>query len=278
DLLTTLRNIILVPFYLYSAIKTAAIIIKEKPDIIINDFEPFTAYIGKIFFIPLIEVNNNQVISKGKIAVPKESFFDYIKSRIILKIVVPIANKYIISSFFEVPLKSKKAVLVAPILRKEVKKLKPQKKDYVLVYQTSKSNSKLLHELKKIDQEFIIYGFNIDKKEANLNFRAFDNKQFYKDLANCKAIITNGGFTLITEAIYLKKPILSIPIKKQFEQMTNALYVEKLGFGKKIKEANKKDIENFIRNIKKYQNKTKKCKDIKRNAVAEIENAIKQLL
>ena len=50
-------------------------------------------------------------------------------------------------------------------------------------------------------------------------------------LKQTKAIITNGGFTVISEALYLKKPIFSIPIKNQFEQALNAKFVEKLGAG-----------------------------------------------
>ncbi len=277
NVLTTIRQIICSPLYLFSLIKTAKIILHEKPDMIVNDFDPFTCYIGKLFGIPVIEVNNNQIISKGKIIVPKNNLFDYLKSRFILKSVVPTANKYIIASFFDVPLKSKKAVIVYPPLRKEVKRIRPKKENYVLVYQTSKTNSRLLHELKQIGQKFVVYGFDIAKKEDNLLFKKFNEKEFFSDLGNCKAVITNGGFTLISEAIYLKKPVLSIPVKKQFEQTTNAIYVDRLGFGKMIENANKQSVENFLSNLKKYENNLKKYKKTKKDAISEIKKIIKSL-
>ena len=52
-----------------------------------------------------------------------------------------------------------------------------------------------------------------------------------KDLAASRAIVTNGGLSLIGEAIYLGKPIFSVPVKNQFEQVMNARYLEELGYG-----------------------------------------------
>jgi UDP-N-acetylglucosamine:LPS N-acetylglucosamine transferase len=35
----------------------------------------------------------------------------------------------------------------------------------------------------------------------------------------------------MSEAVYLKKPMLSVPIGGQFEQVLNALYLQKLNYG-----------------------------------------------
>ena len=40
---------------------------------------------------------------------------------------------------------------------------------------------------------------------------SYNEDEFYDDLANSKAVVCNGGFTFITEAITLKKPIYSVP-------------------------------------------------------------------
>ena len=52
------------------------------------------------------------------------------------------------------------------------------------------------------------------------------------DLASSRAVITNGGFSLIRESVYLKKPILSFPLKGQFEQWVNGAQVERMGYGR----------------------------------------------
>jgi UDP-N-acetylglucosamine:LPS N-acetylglucosamine transferase len=37
------------------------------------------------------------------------------------------------------------------------------------------------------------------------------------------------------EAVYLHKPMLAVPLEHQFEQVLNARYLERLGFGKEAK-------------------------------------------
>lgn len=44
--------------------------------------------------------------------------------------------------------------------------------------------------------------------------------------------MANGSFSLLSEAVYLRKPICSVPIAGQFEQFVNAAYVEKMGYGR----------------------------------------------
>ena len=52
------------------------------------------------------------------------------------------------------------------------------------------------------------------------------------DLASCRAVVTNGGFSLISEAVFLHKPECTIPIPAQFEQWLNAAEVEQIGYGR----------------------------------------------
>ncbi|MDO8517594.1 MAG: glycosyltransferase family protein, partial [Nanoarchaeota archaeon] len=105
--------------------------------------------------------------------------------------------------------------------------------------------------LKKTDEKFIVYGYNINKKEKNLEFKT--PKTFNKDFEGCKAIISTSGFTSMGEAIYLKKPYLALPLKGQFEQMFNALFLEEHGLGNYSEKLNLAQLNDFIFHIKKYK-------------------------
>ena len=94
---------------------------------------------------------------------------------------------------------------------------------------------------------------NKKARDENLVFKRFSAQGFLKDLASAEAVITNGGFTLITECIYLKKPVLSQPIQGQFEQILNAIYLEKLGYGKFCEHPTLTDLHQFFRNLPKYR-------------------------
>ena len=63
---------------------------------------------------------------------------------------------------------------------------------------------------------------------------------FLHDLAGCKAIIANAGFSLVSEALYLGKPYLAVPVQHQFEQIFNAYFLDKEGYGAFWEELTKK--------------------------------------
>lgn len=234
-----------------------------KPDVVISDWETFSSLVAKRYKIPLISIDNQHFLIKGKLELSKKYFFSYLKAKLALILLMRKANYYIISSFYETRLKKayENIFLVPPILRKEILKAKPKKEDYILVYQSTNTYKELIEILNNINSKFIIYGYDNRKRIKNLRFKKFNEKQFIKDLVNCRAVICNGGFTLISEAIYLKKPILSIPIKGHFEQLLNAMYVKLRGYGVMYRNLNEKRIDNFIDNLKNYEGKRFMQKD-----------------
>src|SRR5262249_40357329 len=74
-------------------------------------------------------------------------------------------------------------------------------------------------------------------------------------LINAKTVIANAGFSLVTEALHLGKPYLAIPVKHQFEQIFNAYWLDKMGYGAYWKDLNKERIESFLYNIPVYTEK-----------------------
>ncbi len=69
------------------------------------------------------------------------------------------------------------------------------------------------------------------------------------DLSSAKAVIANGGMSLIGEAIYLAKPMLSVPVREHFEQAMNARYLDALGFGMHGDLFDQETIGAFLKNI-----------------------------
>lgn len=65
---------------------------------------------------------------------------------------------------------------------------------------------------------------------------------------------------MICEAVYLKKPIYSIPVKNQVEQKINAYYLKKAGIAFTSNEINLADLNEFISNLKYYEKNLKTFK------------------
>lgn len=205
------------------------------PEVIISDFESFTHFFAKQHRLPIISIDNMQVISRCAldIVVPKEERANFSVARNIVKVKVPRSDHYLITSFFDAPVCKERTTVVPPIIRKEILEAKPTNGEHILVYQTSTSQGNLVETLQQLPQEqFRVYGFNKEEQHGNVQLKAFSEEGFIQDLASAKAVLANGGFSLLSEAVYLRKPICSIPIGGQFEQYMNAAYVEKMGFGR----------------------------------------------
>jgi uncharacterized protein (TIGR00661 family) len=248
-----------------------------KPDVIISDCDYLTISVAKLFDIPLICVCNIHSISEMKFPVPRKYRKQYYAEKIPTKIFTSNVDYHVITTFFTLPVRKNNVYLCPPILRDEILNTNPKRQNYYLVYQTSPTNDKLIKVLKQINEKFIVYGFEKESIEKNVTFRKTNNDQFFKDFKNCKACIANGGFTFISEAISLHKPIFSIPISGTFEQALNAMQLEKLGYGMLCEVANKRALKKFIKNNEIYYGNLKKYhKENNNKTVKIIENIIKE--
>ena len=234
---------------------------KLSPDVIVTDFEIYATMVSKLLSIPLISLDNIHMITQTAIDYPPKHQGEMLKAKGVIKSYVIKPKIHILTSFFYPKIKPKKrAVLYPPVIREDILKLKPTIEDHIIVYQTSKESVKLVEQLKSLNEKFIVYGFNKDEIDENLTYKLFNENEFYNDLASAKAVICNGGFTFISEAISLKKPIYSVPAIGNFEQTLNGFYVQKLGYGEYHEEMSPKKVEKFLKRLPKYQEKLAKVK------------------
>jgi uncharacterized protein (TIGR00661 family) len=92
-----------------------------------------------------------------------------------------------------------------------------------------------------------------DLVDGNLTFRPFSEKGFIDDLRTARAVVAGGGYTLMSEAVYLHKPMLSLPVQGQFEQVLNALYLEQLGYGMYAKALDGPVLSEFLARVPRCQ-------------------------
>lgn len=238
----------------------------EVPDVVISDFESFTYYFARLRRIPLLSIDNMQVIDRCElgIEVPASEWESYQLAKTIIKTKVPFCQRYLITSFFDAPPRRAHTVVVPPILRQlilEAKTAGYPLADHILVYQTASSQEDLIAGLRSVDrQHFIVYGLNRDGVEGNVTLRRFSEEGFVRELATCKAVITNGGFSLISEAVYLQRPVCSFPLGGQFEQYVNGAQIERLAYGRRFDgfspdcvKAFLYDLDRFTHSLSQYQ-------------------------
>ena len=221
----------------WSTAKTLTNIINRfKPDIAISDFEPFTAFMSHLRRVPLISIDNQHVITRCKLEYLNTWEKEYRIAYAVCGGINGFAKHFYITSFFSPEVKrtcQHNTTMVGPILRKEALGKIPETGNHVLVYmRTPERGEIVLPLLEQMDADFIAYGINsMDTLSDNIGIKSPDNEMFLNDLASSKAVITNGGHSLISEALYLGKPVYSIPTHGDFEQMINAYYLQRSDYG-----------------------------------------------
>jgi len=201
---------------------------------------------------------------------------NYNVAKNIIKLKVPDCRNYLITSFFHPPIIKENTGFIPPILRDEIIQTQTSYSDHILVYQTSTSQGNLIKMLQEIPKEkFHVYGFNKEEKHGNVELKPFSEDAFINDLASAKAVISNGGFSLISEAVYMKKPVCSYPISKQFEQFVNAAYIDFLKYGKHLNVFSSEGIKAFLYDLDFYrENINKYSQDGNNETLKKLEEII----
>ena len=228
-----------------------------EPEVVVSDFESFSYLFAKMHRLPVVSIDNMQIISRAKlnVAVPKAERGNYRLAKSIVRAKLPHSRHYFVSTFFDLPLAKERTTLVPPIIRPEILAARPTKGHHVLVYQSATTQQNLVKLLRQLpDQEFRVYGFNKEEGHGNVQLRAFSEAGFIADLASARAVVTNGGFSLISEAVFLHKPICAIPIPAQFEQWLNAAEVQQLGYGRYFETITADNLRAFLYELANFEN------------------------
>jgi uncharacterized protein (TIGR00661 family) len=236
----------------------AAAVKKFKPDIAITDYEPVTALIAYKFGLPLISIDNQHSLTHTKVSVPRKYYKDYLLAKAATIMNPPRADAYIILSFAKLKPTRKNAYITAPILRRAIIDKKPTKTGDILVY-INQPDDKLLEILADMPEKFIVYGYERNLKAGNVTYKK-KGDWFVDDLANCRAVIATAGFSLLSEALYWDKPFFALPLKGQFEQVVNAIFLKRAEFGDFAEAPDKERINRFLRNLGGYEKNLKRYK------------------
>ena len=212
--------------------------IKKLPikdyDLIINDFEPISAWAAKLNNVNIISLSHqNAVLDEAS---PK--YGKYKIEKYILKYYAPSNVR------FGFHFKSYSSAIFTPIIRKKIRVTKISNKGHITVYLPSYNVDKIVKVLSKIP----IVKWHIFSKEVNrLIFKKniiiypINEFDFIKSMSSSAGVLCGAGFETPAEALYLKKKLMVIPMKNQYEQQCNALALKEMGVSV-IKKLNRRRI------------------------------------
>ncbi|MFY8065126.1 MAG: glycosyltransferase family protein [Flavobacterium sp.] len=209
--------------------------IKEY-DLIISDFEPISVWAAIKAKKTCVGLSN-QVATLHPLA-PKPRKDD-VMGKMVLQNYAPTHINY---GFH---FKSLDKTVFTPIIRKEVREISITDLGHYTVYLPSYDDVKIVKRLNKIP-EVAWQVFSKHSKKSytigNVSISPIDSKLFLNSIASSSGVLTNAGFGTTSEALFLKKKLLVVPMKKQYEQQCNAAMLQDMGI-KVIKKFDKKSID-----------------------------------
>jgi uncharacterized protein (TIGR00661 family) len=208
-------------------------------DLIINDFEPVSAWAAKLNQTNIISLSHqNAVLDEAS---PKYGKYKFEKW--ILKYYAPSKIR------FGFHFKTYSSATFTPIIRKKIRNKKIKNKGHYTVYLPSYSIKKITSILSKIP----IVKWHVFSKEAtsltykkNITIYPINEFEFIESITSSAGILCGAGFETPSEALFLRKKLMVIPMKNQYEQQCNALALKEMGV-KTLKKLSHKNVTKIIK-------------------------------
>jgi uncharacterized protein (TIGR00661 family) len=191
-------------------------------NLVINDFEPVTAWACKLKKIESVGLSHQASFQSS--LVPKPKSIDW--AQLVLKHYAP-ASHYVGFHFQKYD-----DFIFTPVIRSEIRNLITSNLGHYTVYLPAIEEKILLPILKQVPVEWQVFSKHAkhDYTDGNVKISIVNNEKFNKSLASCAGLLTGGGFESPAEALFLGKKLLVAPMKFQYEQQCNAFALKKLGF------------------------------------------------
>lgn len=225
-----------------------------EPDMVLTDYEPASAQIAYMLGRPLVttELHGKFLIHQT----PDAGRFSRMSEAAKLRYFFPAAERRISSSFFPMEWERDERYpgeVLEPILRPEVQGLVPETDEAAVVVYISPFGPmrQRPEEVLGVLARFPEVRFRAFSKEPirqapdNVAVARFDGETFTAALATSSGVISTAGHSLLSECLYLGKPVLGIPFDN-YEQCFNAMMLEHHGIGMQARELTAEAVRAFL--------------------------------
>lgn len=205
---------------LYQEIRSLPV---ENYDLVISDFEPVSAWACRRKHKHCVGLSHQAaVIHKNA---PKPEKTDLLGNAI-LHHYAPVSKAY----GFHFGGYSQD--IFTPVIRSEIRNSTAEIQPHYTVYLPAYSDKRMIRVLSEIKNiEWQVFSKHSKKtyRERNCLIRPIENDAFIESMVSCTGILCGAGFETPAEALFLKKKLLVIPMKGQYEQQCNAAAIATLG-------------------------------------------------
>ncbi len=195
----------------------------EQYDLIVNDFEPISAWAAWLKKKPCVALSNQCALLSDKTPHPEK---DDKLGRFVLRNYAPASLHY------GLHFARYDDNIFTPVIRGEVRKADVKDLGHYTVYLPSYSDERIIKHLSvfsEIKWEVFSKKCLVPTREGNIFFHPIENESFLNSMATSTGVLCGAGFSTPSEALFLQKKLLVIPMKMQYEQQCNAAALSLMG-------------------------------------------------
>jgi uncharacterized protein (TIGR00661 family) len=195
----------------------------EQYDLVVNDFEPITAWACKKKEVAIISLSHQSALLSKKS--PRPKFVDPFGEWMIRNY-APV-KKYVAFHFEEYDKN-----IFTPVIRSAIRQANVKDLGHYTVYLPAYDDKKLIQRLLKI-ANVRWHIFSKHTKRAyhvgRISVYPISSSDFVESIVTSSGVICGAGFETPAEVLHLNKKLLVVPMKSQYEQHCNAAALKKMG-------------------------------------------------
>lgn len=192
-------------------------------DLVVTDFEPISAWACYLAKKHCVGLSNQVAVLNPNVPKPDEA--DYI-GKLVLRNYSPTTAQY--GFHFQRFDQS----IFTPVVRRHVRELKVSQEGHYTVYLPAHDDLKIvdrLSRIKGVEWQVFSKHNNLAFRYQNVSVQPIQPDAFLESMAASEGVLCAAGFSTPSEALYLQKKLLVVPMKNQFEQVCNAAVLKYMG-------------------------------------------------
>ena len=212
-----------------------------QPDLIVNFLEPLLGIYNAVrrHHVPVLAVGHQFMLDHPAFVQDRKRSLDRLGMSAYVALTGTRSAKLALSFYKAPDLPRRRLFVCPPILRRQVFEQRADSfEGHLLVYLLNAGYADDIVRWHRDHPEVPVHCFydkagapDEERVDSHLTFHKIHGEKFLRLMASARGVACTAGFESVSEAAYLGKQVLMIPVENHFEQFLNARDAERTGIG-----------------------------------------------
>ena len=212
-----------------------------QPDLIVNFLEPLLGVYNAVrrHHVPVLAVGHQFMLDHPAFVEDRKRSLDRLGMSAYVALTGTRSAKLALSFYKAPDLPRRRLFVCPPILRRQLFEQRADSfEGHLLVYLLNAGYADDIVRWHRDHPEVPVHCFydkagapDEERVDSHLTFHKIHGEKFLRLMASARGVACTAGFESVSEAAYLGKQVLMIPVENHFEQFLNARDAERTGIG-----------------------------------------------